>query len=158
MGYRCPVCGDPQADDVHLANHLAFTALVRGGDHESWLDDTVPDWEERGEEGLAAAVTDLAESAEYPQVFEDTTGEGGQEQPARGAENVPVDVGALGGEDPAETEEIVAEAREMTRQRRRESDNRKEGDDESTADDRTGDEGAQETGTGTGTEADERTE
>ena len=79
MGYRCPVCGDPQADGVHLANHLAFTALVRDGDHESWLEDNVPDWEERGEEGLAAAVTDLAESAEYPQVFEDTTGEGGRE-------------------------------------------------------------------------------
>jgi hypothetical protein len=160
MGYRCPVCGDPQADGVHLANHLAFTALVRGGDHESWLEDNVPDWEERGEEGLAAAVTDLAESAEYPQVFEDTTGEGGRGnehdhrhgQPARGAEDVPVDVGALG--DPAEAEEILAEAREMTRTRRRGGDNGSEGGNEPSADNGTGEESANETGT----EANERSE
>jgi hypothetical protein len=73
MGYRCPVCEDPQADDVHLANHLAFTALVRGGHHEDWLDEHVPDWGEMGEEGLANHVREHAESAEYPAVFEDTT-------------------------------------------------------------------------------------
>ena len=41
MGYACPVCDHPQADARHLANHLAFTALARGGDHEAWLDDAV---------------------------------------------------------------------------------------------------------------------
>ena len=73
MGYRCPVCDDPQADDVHLANHLAFTALVRGGDHEAWLDEHVPEWEQLDDTGLADAVTELADDAAYPQVFEDTT-------------------------------------------------------------------------------------
>jgi hypothetical protein len=72
MGYRCPVCHDPQADDVHLANHLAFTALVHGGDHEDWLDDHVTDWGEMGEDALADHVREHAESAEYPAVFEDT--------------------------------------------------------------------------------------
>jgi len=74
MGYRCPVCGDPQTDDVHLANHLAFTAIARGGDHETWLDERVPGWGEMGESDLATQVRDLADSAEYPAVFEDTTG------------------------------------------------------------------------------------
>ncbi|MFC7073793.1 DUF5810 domain-containing protein [Halovenus rubra] len=72
MGYSCPVCGDPQADARHLANHLAFTALVRGGDHEDWLDEHVPDWESMDEESLAPEVTEIAEETEYPQVFEDT--------------------------------------------------------------------------------------
>jgi len=129
MGYRCPVCGDPQADDVHLANHLAFTALVRGGDHEVWLDDHVPDWGRRDEEGLAGEVTDLAESAEYPQVFEDTTGQSDRDHnhqhgqpPGQGAGDIPVDVGAVGKQDPEAAEEIMAEAREMTRERRTDGD------------------------------------
>lgn len=74
MGYACPVCSDPQADANHLANHLAFTALVRGGDHEAWLDEHVPEWEQRGEDDLAAVVVDYAETEEFPQVFEDTAG------------------------------------------------------------------------------------
>ena len=121
MGYRCPVCGDPQADDVHLANHLAFTAMVRGGDHEAWLDEQVPDWERQDEESLAAVVTELAASAEYPQVFEDTTGEHdhGTGSASPGAA-LPADVSPV--KDPEMDEEardIIAEAREMTRQRRK---------------------------------------
>jgi len=122
MGYLCPVCGDPQADGVHLANHLAFTAMVRGGDHEAWLDERAPDWAAKDDEGLAAVVTELAESAEYPQVFEDTTGthdhRGGSGTPV---DEVPVDVHPL--DDPemdSEASDILAEAREMTRQRRSE--------------------------------------
>jgi hypothetical protein len=73
MGYACPVCGDPQADAEHLANHLAFSAMLRDADgHESWLDEHVPDWADRDETGLADAVTDHAEPTEFPQVFEDT--------------------------------------------------------------------------------------
>ena len=70
MGYRCPVCEDPQADGPHLANHLAFTALVRGGTHEKWLDEQVPDWGEMGEAELAAQVTTDIEETEFPQLFE----------------------------------------------------------------------------------------
>jgi hypothetical protein len=136
MGYSCPVCGDPQADDVHLANHLAFTALVRGGDHEAWLDDHVPDWESRDQDGLAGAVTDLAESAEYPQVFEDTTGDDHRHEHAP-TDSVPVDVAPVeGSASDEEIEEILAEAREMTQKRRGHSG---EGSDDPAADDSAGD-------------------
>lgn len=74
MGYACPVCETPQADARHLANHLAFTALLGDDDHEAWLDDHAPDWADAGEDDLADRVTAHAESVEFPQVFEDTTG------------------------------------------------------------------------------------
>jgi hypothetical protein len=60
MGYECPVCGVAEADGEHLANHLAFTALVRGGDHEAWLDDRVPDWADRDPDSLAPEVVEHA--------------------------------------------------------------------------------------------------
>jgi hypothetical protein len=79
-GYACPVCDDPQADVGHLANHLAFTAMLRDDGHGDWLDEHVPGWNEYGEAELAAELgesTDLLEEREYPQVFEDTTEEDG---------------------------------------------------------------------------------
>ncbi|WP_075937915.1 DUF5810 domain-containing protein [Halosegnis longus] len=75
MGYACPVCDDPQVDARHLANHLAFTAILGDDDHEAWLDDHVPEWAEEGEAELAERVREFADEDEYPQVFEDTTGE-----------------------------------------------------------------------------------
>jgi len=60
MGYECPVCGVEEADGEHLANHVAFTALVRGGDHEAWLDEHVSDWADRDPDSLAPAVTERA--------------------------------------------------------------------------------------------------
>jgi hypothetical protein len=77
MGFACPVCGDPQADAEHLANHLAFTALMRGGDHEAFLDEHVPAWDTLDETALGERVSEHAERTEYPQVFEDTTGRDG---------------------------------------------------------------------------------
>lgn len=73
MGYSCPVCGDPQADGIHLANHLAFTAIARGGEHETWLEEHVSGWEGMDDEELASEVHPLADETEYPHVFEDTT-------------------------------------------------------------------------------------
>jgi len=72
MGYACPVCDDPQADATHLANHLAFTALTGGDDHEAWLDEHVPAWGQHGETELAAEVVDHADQREFPQVFEES--------------------------------------------------------------------------------------
>jgi len=134
MGYRCPVCDDPQADDVHLANHLAFTALVHGGDHEDWLDNQVPDWAEMGEQGLADQLREHAESAEYPAVFEDTTdgadrtqrgGHGHDHARARGAGPTGSDEGCpemvdqpFGGGMDEESREAIERARELTRTRR----------------------------------------
>jgi len=72
MGYACPVCSDPQADATHLANHLAFTAMTGGDDHEAWLDDRVDDWGQLGQTELADIVVDYADEREFPQVFEES--------------------------------------------------------------------------------------
>ncbi|WP_224267848.1 DUF5810 domain-containing protein [Haloprofundus salinisoli] len=74
MGYACPVCDVPQRDAEHLANHLAFTAMLRHEEHEAWLDEHVPGWNERGSKELAEVVTGHAEETEYDEVFEDTVG------------------------------------------------------------------------------------
>jgi hypothetical protein len=70
MGYECPVCDAEEADGEHLANHLAFTALVRGGDHEDFLDEHVPDWEQRDPESLAPDVTPHATETDAEPVTE----------------------------------------------------------------------------------------
>ncbi|TKR25195.1 DUF5810 domain-containing protein [Natronomonas salsuginis] len=74
MGYACPVCSDPQADAGHLANHLAFTAMLRADGHEAWLDEHAAGWSDMGERELAAVIADLVEETEFPQLFEDTVG------------------------------------------------------------------------------------
>jgi len=131
MGYECPVCADPQADAGHLANHLAFTAMTSGGDHEAWLDEHVPDWDQLGESELAAEVTDHAEAAEFPQVFEESgVEEQGHDLPP-GADQP--DSGDLSEGDA----EVLAEARDLTRAMLEETDS--DGDDaaEDTSEDET---------------------
>lgn len=143
MGYACPVCGDPQADAVHLANHLAFTALARGGDHEEWLDESIPDWETLGEETLGERAIEHAEDADYPQVFEDTTDQAGHDHDHNHDHNQDHDYdhnqdhrrGRVGGDTtdplvddarsraadatpPEDAGDVYEEARELTRQRR----------------------------------------
>ncbi|MFB6300594.1 MAG: DUF5810 domain-containing protein [Halobacteriales archaeon] len=75
MGYACPVCDVPQADGEHLANHLAFTAMLHAEDHATWLDETVGGWEEMTVAELSTAVVEHAEETEYTEVFEDTAGD-----------------------------------------------------------------------------------
>ena len=135
MGYACPVCGDPQADAGHLANHLAFTAMASGGDHEEWLDEHVPGWGQRGESELAAAVTDEAEETEFPQVFEASNlaegrdggghghgGDHGEHGHDHGAHDHGVDPAAARargrGEMDEEARQVLAEAREITEEMR----------------------------------------
>jgi hypothetical protein len=74
MGYECPVCATPQADARHLANHLAFTAVLGDEAHEAWLDEHAPGWADAGEAELAPRVAEHAPEGEFPQVFEDTAG------------------------------------------------------------------------------------
>jgi hypothetical protein len=140
MGYACPVCSDPQADAGHLANHLAFTAILGDADHETWLDEHVPEWNEMGEAELAAVVTDHVEETEFPQVFEDTvgspedpddpleersgalfeeSGHGHAHDHDHGDHAPGVDTS---GPVDAETEAILEEAREMTREMLRDGD------------------------------------
>lgn len=142
MGYACPVCADPQADAGHLANHLAFTAILGEEAHEAWLDEHAPGWGEMDEAGLAEAVVDDVEETTFPQVFDDTVG-GLEDSPAEPLEersgalfddDGPTEAhdhghdhghephrGAAGGAPAAdapvdaETAAILEEAREMTR-------------------------------------------
>jgi hypothetical protein len=123
-GYACPVCSTPQRDAEHLANHLAFTAMLRHEAHEEWLAERVPGWSELGPDELGERVVEFAVETEYEEVFEDTVQRAG---PGRGdlldehardhghggpAGSSP---GAAGTTD-AETRAILEEAREMTRE------------------------------------------
>jgi hypothetical protein len=119
MGYDCPVCGRPQADGRHLADHLAMTALTRGGDHEDWLDEHVTGWERMGPDELGPAVAERAAERDYPQVFEDTTDCGPEPEDtiedhlARAGRRGPGRGVGRGGMT-AERQSILDEAREMT--------------------------------------------
>lgn len=135
MGYACPVCSDPQADAGHLANHLAFTAILGDDDHEAWLDDHASGWNEMGERELAAVVSDHVEETEFPQIFDDTVGglesESGDSPAERSgalfdedghdhnhhASDPPGHSGFdTAGPSDEKTKEILEEARAMTRQ------------------------------------------
>lgn len=168
MGYVCPVCEDPQADGEHLANHLAFTAVLGDDAHEAWLDEHAPDWGDRDPAALAERVVDHADETDYPQVFEDTTDghdhdphgrhdhrHGGRDHGDDGHDHgrapgaSALDDAAPGGVadvderladgdvDPAD---VLAEARELTRERRANADGADE------ADAAGGDDGADGTG------------
>lgn len=125
MGYACPVCEVPQQDAEHLANHLAFTALLHEDDHADWLDESVPDWREGGPTDLAPTVADLAESADYDAVFEDTTDDHAGHQHAGHDQDAGHDLGidpatagrrASTDELDAEAQSVLQEARAMTRE------------------------------------------
>ncbi|QUO48389.1 MULTISPECIES: DUF5810 domain-containing protein [Halorubrum] len=159
MGYACPVCDTPQRDGEHLAHHLAFTAMLHGGDHADWLDERVDDWSEREPAQLAAEVTPHADDAEYDEVFEDTVprgrpdvgmGSGGGAAGHEHAGHDHADHGHGADPDPAsgagvpdpesvddpEVAEALREAREMTRKaQEQENDTDADADDPDSADD-----------------------
>ena len=116
MGYACPVCSTPQQDEEHLANHLAFTAMLGREDHGAWLDDHAPEWESLDPETLGSRVAEYAPEEEFPQAFEDTTDQHdrGHEHPPRFEEAIPRQRGReAAGHD---TAEVLAEAEAMTRE------------------------------------------
>ena len=113
MAYLCPVCGEPQVDAEHLANHLAFTALIRGTDHEDWLDEHMPNWGEDDDEALAARLRDLDAIAEidHPIDGADTTHDHTNRQgPGIGGRSV-----GDGETLDDEARAILEDARELTR-------------------------------------------
>ncbi|QZP36261.1 DUF5810 domain-containing protein [Halobaculum magnesiiphilum] len=121
MGYACPVCETPQRDSEHLANHLAFTAMLHGDEHEDWLDEHVDDWGDRTPADLASVVTEFAEETEYDEVFEDTTGSGatgGHGHSHDHGDQERPDVAGGGGIAEAVTDEavesVLEEAQELT--------------------------------------------
>lgn len=110
MGYACPVCGVEQADGVHLANHLAVTASLGREDHREWIEAHAPDWGECTPAELAERVVEHAPEVETPG-FEDGESHGPDleselaaraRRPGRGG---PV----------ADADDVLAEARELTR-------------------------------------------
>jgi len=142
MGYACPVCETPQADGRHLANHIAFTAMIHGDDHEAWLAEHAPGWEEAGERELAGRVVECASEIEFPPGpatgehrggrahghgdHEHGDGRNGRTEgrPETGSSSVTfdgehTDVGSdPEGEDNRDVAAVVAEARELTRRMR----------------------------------------
>jgi len=114
MGYACPVCSDPQADAGHLANHLAFTAMTGGEDHEAWLDDHVDDWGSLGESELAEIVVDHADEREFPQVFEES---GVDDHDHGSVEDLPPGAEQSQSRSMSDADEsVLAEARELTKE------------------------------------------
>ncbi|SDK86413.1 DUF5810 domain-containing protein [Natronorubrum texcoconense] len=122
MGYACPVCGAEQADAAHLANHLAITASLGREDHREWLEEYAPDWGDCSPEELGERVTPHAPEIETPDFESASHGhdhgrpdglEGGiaqqSRQPGRGSLT-------------AEAEDVLQEARELTRQMQAASD------------------------------------
>ncbi len=130
MGYSCPVCSDPQADGVHLANHLAITALTRGGDHEEYLEESVPEWQDLSEDELAEELIEEATEADYPQVFEDTTTDHEHDHQTTGADSIPYETEMPDADE--ETADVLEEAMEMTQQRRQNAAGEEGDDDEET--------------------------
>jgi len=153
MGYACPVCETPQSDAEHLANHLAFTAMLGDDDHEAWLDDHAPGWDEDGEAELAERVEEYAKEVGFPQVFKDTTHDHGDEPQAgdlfedelertneRGRGSRASGAGGRGagaGALDAEAQGILQEAREMTEELPDEGDEADDADSASDEDTRT---------------------
>lgn len=149
MGYACPVCSDPQADAGHLANHLAFTALLGDDDHDAWLEEHAAGWGGMSEADLAEVVSERVEETEFQQVFEDTVGglEAGEGGPRSERSGALFDDEETGGHDhdhghdrnlapdgPSDaaiddaTAEVLEEARRMTEQML-EDENEDEGED-----------------------------
>lgn len=109
MGYRCPVCESPHPDSEHLANHVAFTGLMGGEDHESWLDEHVPDWADRDPESLGDALAEIVSTVDLEGVGSDDNGQLGRPN----VDTVSPDSGPDDEFDPV-TEAALAEARAMT--------------------------------------------
>jgi hypothetical protein len=129
MGYACPVCETPHPDAEHLANHLAFTAMLGDDDHEAWLDDHAPGWREEGEDELAERVEEYAKEVGFPQVFDDTTPDHDHSDEPRGGDLFEDELeranahgrgsmasGAGTGALDGDARQILQEAREMTEQ------------------------------------------
>lgn len=144
MGYSCPVCETPQHDSEHLANHLAMTAMLHEDDHEAWLDDHVEGWGELTPPELGKRVVDAAEEVDYDEAAVEAADipderRGNPDESAGSHEHDhaqdhdhtqahdPTAESPESGDSPtvqsvtdeldAETEAIIEEAREMTRER-----------------------------------------
>ena len=116
MGYACPVCDVPQRDGKHLANHLAFTAMLRHEEHEDWLDEHVDGWQDMNAPALAEVVVDHAEEQEFDELFEDTVDGEGHAHPHGHGQGQGSPAIRTEGNFGSETQDVLQEARELTQQ------------------------------------------
>ncbi|TQQ83491.1 hypothetical protein EGH24_01485 [Halonotius terrestris] len=130
MGYLCPVCAAPFGGGEPLADHLAVSAILHGGDHEAWLDDTVDDWGSISRADLGERVVDHAEETDdHEHIGEHSHRD---PEPASGLPNgidAPEDAAVDG--DAAldgDAQAVLREARELTQEMQ--GDERSESDDE----------------------------
>ncbi len=110
MAYVCPVCTALQADGEHLANHLAFTALLHDDDHADWLDDHVGDWTQRDPQSLASVVVDHAEEV----ADQNGSADHAHQTPPQLEDTLRRHTGTGRTASDPETTRILAEARELT--------------------------------------------
>lgn len=136
MGYLCPVCEEPFGDDQACVDHLAVTAILHGGPHETWLAEAVgeresvadADWESVPRSELAAIVADRAPETtdhDHPGDHTQSVGDGqpvGTDQPvgdghegATHGRSASTETGQLD----ADAQAILREARELTREMQR---------------------------------------
>ncbi|WP_408956849.1 DUF5810 domain-containing protein [Natrinema sp. 74] len=118
MGYTCPVCDAEEADAVHLANHLAITASLGREDHRMWLEEHAPDWSDCSPEELGEIVSAHADEIETPDF--DTAGHHHGHEPGR-PDSLEGGIARQSrrpgrGSMTAETEEVLQEAAELTRE------------------------------------------
>ncbi|QCW03489.1 DUF5810 domain-containing protein [Natrinema pallidum] len=125
MGYACPVCDAEEADAVHLANHLAITASLGREDHREWLEEHAPDWGDCSPEELGEIVSPHAAEIETP-AFEDAGHHDHGHDPGRPdslEEGIARQSRQPGrGSMTAETETVLREAAELTREMQAASD------------------------------------
>jgi len=117
MAYVCPVCDAVEADAEHLANHLAVTASLREGDHATWLEAHAPDWPEQSPSELGATVVEHAREREVDgadsQTYPPDRPHERSKTPFEGA--TPGEAEEIDRAPDRETEQILREARELTR-------------------------------------------
>jgi hypothetical protein len=126
VSYLCPVCAAPFGGGKPLADHLAVTAILHGGDHETWLNDTVADWASLSRADLGERVVDHAETADdHEHIGEhshsDHEHSHSDPEPASGLPNGIDAAGSrreAGGNTAvdADAQAIIDEARELTRE------------------------------------------
>ncbi|MBZ6494491.1 DUF5810 domain-containing protein [Natrinema longum] len=126
MGYACPVCAVEEADAVHLANHLAITASLGREEHREWLAEHAPDWGECTPEELGEIVSPHATEIDTPEFEAGSHGHDHGHEPGRpdsledGIARQSRQPGR--GSMTTETETVLREAAELTREMQSSSD------------------------------------
>ncbi|ELY68680.1 DUF5810 domain-containing protein [Natrinema versiforme] len=120
MGYACPVCDAEEADAVHLANHLAITASLGREAHREWLEEHAPDWGECSPEELGELVSPHAEEIDTPEFEDSGRGHSHGHEPGR-PDSLEAGISRQSrqpgrGSMTAETENVLREAAELTRE------------------------------------------